>query len=121
MRRILGRPLLAGGFSLTLYSVYAIIYSMYDWAGSSWTADAPKCTTKPLGRDDCCRIRCSLLGKRYRLGATGSVRSAEPAETRIDNQQEDPPPEVACLDRGKYVRISRLSCRDSSVGRAHPW
>ena len=95
--------------------------SSFHWAGSSWIADTPECTAKPFVRDDCCRIRGSLLGKRYRLGTIGSVRSAEPAKTRIDDQQEDPPPEVACLDRGKYVRISRLSCRDSSVGRAHPW
>ena len=40
MRRILGRPLLAGGFLLTLYSVYAIIYSMYEFIKqslSSWS------------------------------------------------------------------------------------
>ena len=39
MRRILGRPLLAGGFLLTLYNVYAIIYSMYEFIKqslSSW-------------------------------------------------------------------------------------
>ncbi len=82
--------------------------SSFNWADSSWITDTPECTAKPLGRDDCCRIRGSLLGKRYRLVATGSVRSAEPAKTRIDSQQENPPPEVACLDRGKYVRISRL-------------
>ena len=35
MRRILGRPLLAGGFLLTLYSVYAIIYSMYEFIKQS--------------------------------------------------------------------------------------
>lgn len=40
MRRILGRPLLAGGFLLTLYNVYAIIYSMYEFIKqslSSWS------------------------------------------------------------------------------------
>ena len=40
MRRFLGRPLLAGGFLLTLYSVYAIIYSMYKFIKqslSSWS------------------------------------------------------------------------------------
>ena len=40
MRRILGRPLLAGGFLLTLYSVYAITYSMYEFIKqllSSWS------------------------------------------------------------------------------------
>ena len=40
MHRILGRPLLAGGFLLTLYSVYAIIYSMYKFIKqslSSWS------------------------------------------------------------------------------------
>ena len=35
MRRILGRPLLAGGFLLTLYNVYAIIYSMYEFIKQS--------------------------------------------------------------------------------------
>ena len=40
MRKFLGRPLLAGGFLLTLYSVYAIIYSMYKFIKqslSSWS------------------------------------------------------------------------------------
>ena len=40
MRRFLGRPLLAGGFLLTLYNVYAIIYSMYEFIKqslSSWS------------------------------------------------------------------------------------
>lgn len=40
MRKFLGRPLLAGGFLLTLYSVYAIIYSMYEFIKqslSSWS------------------------------------------------------------------------------------
>ena len=40
MRRILGHPLLAGGFLLTLYNVYAIIYSMYEFIKqslSSWS------------------------------------------------------------------------------------
>ena len=39
MRRFLGRPLLVGGFLLTLYNVYAIIYSMYEFIKqslSSW-------------------------------------------------------------------------------------